>query len=227
MKTTKKLKLLWAKEVATTYAFAIEGDFGWAYATVNDTTGELIITSDWGSWSYIWSPKQDHLGSASLTHFIGERDCAAYIKDKLLKRYGQVFSAEATTKHLQKMVIEQRRGDTVRALTKHQAREIWDELESLARDIDGHDEASATLYLERAGQIDGIDDVCQDLWDEVQHVESQDSKVLMGLILPALVAACADRVGTEPRYVALKAAFDARRAAQAAAQAAQAAQVRP
>lgn len=96
---------------ATTYSFSTGGDgwHSWALCTVNDRTGELLITGDHGNWAYQWSPKPEHLGAPSLTAFIGDRNGVDYIADKLQgRRGGSRFSAEATAKELQRELIEQR-----------------------------------------------------------------------------------------------------------------------
>lgn len=229
------LKLGEVTTFATTYRFTDPSGHGWgAYCTVNDQTGELIINSDWGSWSYMWSPDPRHIGNATLTHFIGERGGVDYIAMKLLGRRGAVcFSADATLKHLQTEIAKRRlehgQSRWVRSygaeeaarltgrqfLTKRTARELWDGLASIANDV-GDFDGSETLFIERAMQLDDIGLVAEELWEETQHVESNDWKILHDVILPALVAACAVRVVEVPAYVAAKAAFVAKREAEAA-----------
>jgi len=52
---------------ATAYSFRFANG-GWAIFTVNDSTGELSIQSDWGEWAHRWHI--GHLGSPTLTKFI-------------------------------------------------------------------------------------------------------------------------------------------------------------
>lgn len=243
------LKLAEVTTFATTYRFTDPSGHGWgAYCTVNDQTGELIINSDWGSWTYMWSPDPKHIGNATLTHFIGERGGVDYIAMKLLGRRGAVcFSAEATTKHLHGMIAKRRLDDgqsrmrrmrsygsekdqaaAVRAglcdvhfsgrhyLTKEMARDLWDQLGSIAADLGGghgDDSAAESLYIERASQLEDLRLVTEEVYEEAQHEQSNDYKILHDVILPALVAACAARVVEVPAYVAAKAAFVAKREA--------------
>lgn len=95
---------------ATTYHFRpAERGFGWALCTVNDGTGELLITSDWGNWSHRWSADPNHLGHPTLTHFIGERAGCDYLASKLSKREErEVFDAVETVKHMQRVLCERR-----------------------------------------------------------------------------------------------------------------------
>ena len=117
------LKLKEITNAATTYSFVnAERDFGWALCTVNDQTGELVITSDWGSWSYMWSPAPSHLGAATLTHFLGSRSGPDYLRGKLLGRRGEMqFSARATTAHFRKLLCAARWKDG-----KHQNERLLD-----------------------------------------------------------------------------------------------------
>jgi hypothetical protein len=242
--TTKTLKLISVLSIATTYTFRMSEGFGWALCTINDETGELIITSDWGSWSYLWSPKPDHLGAATLTHFIGDRGSVDYLVNKLLgRRACQQFSVDATVRHLRTLIAKRRLADGQEInlrrrecgderegflemdyhdryyLTAGQARDLWDEVQSIGSDLDGSSmgEQAATLYVERLMQIDNIERISEEPYEELQHVESHESKVLTQVILPALVAACHAHTEADPHYVKLREEFLAARAAKAKA----------
>lgn len=98
---------------ATTYEiWPVERDFGWAICTVNDATGELLITSDWGNWSHQWSPNPKHLGAPSLTAFIGDRNAVDYLASKLNvgngPRSGTEFDADETGRAFCKIVCKWR-----------------------------------------------------------------------------------------------------------------------
>jgi hypothetical protein len=92
---------------ATTYRFVSSEQLGgWACCTVNDATGELTITSDWGNWGHRWHV--DHLGRPTLTAFIGDRGGGDYLANKLLRGDGWRFSAEKTTQELRRRIVERR-----------------------------------------------------------------------------------------------------------------------
>lgn len=97
---------------AITYTFrAVPDGFGWACCTVNDATGELLITSVWGNWSHRWSADPQHLGAPSLTAFIGSRADVDYLARKLQGgsfRAGQCWSAVGTARALRRRVRERR-----------------------------------------------------------------------------------------------------------------------
>jgi len=50
------------------YSFTFNEFSGWAIFTVNDATGEFIITSDWGNYSHRWNTSA--LGVPTLTEFL-------------------------------------------------------------------------------------------------------------------------------------------------------------
>jgi hypothetical protein len=109
---------------------------GWALCTVNETTGELAVCSDWGNWSYRWWPGALPMSSYSfcqreregLLEFIGERGpqifegregrrdySMDYIADKLCaegRSHGRddsrAFDAWETCKKFKRMLCEKR-----------------------------------------------------------------------------------------------------------------------
>lgn len=112
-----KLVLTSAKMASVTYSFVTEGDEttfrSWALCTVNDQTGELLITSDWGSWSHQWYASPEVLGAPTLTAFISTRGCVDYLARKLQggSRGGERFSAERTAGALRRMLCKRRLRD--------------------------------------------------------------------------------------------------------------------
>lgn len=98
-------------QVATTYVFrAGSGEFGWANCTVNDTTGELAIQSDWGAWAHRWNSDPSSLGAPSLTVFIGCRGNVDYLASKLQRegRGGRRWSAAGTVRGLRYLLCKRR-----------------------------------------------------------------------------------------------------------------------
>lgn len=114
---TPKLVLTSAKAASITYSFVTEGDPGdfrsWALCTVNDQTGELLITSDWGSWSHRWHASPEALGAPTLTAFIGTRGDVDYLARKLQceGRESTRFSEEKTAHALRRLLRERRLRD--------------------------------------------------------------------------------------------------------------------
>lgn len=173
---------------ATTYTF--RGELStWARCTINNSTGELSIQSDWGNWGHSWHIP--HTGHASLSAFFGERASADYIAGKLLGRAGcTVFDIDATIAHLRGVVIEKRREGRLDAET---ARDLWNELGDM--DADGA-ESSVDLFIERwmTGGSDHLRIISEEPWEDVQHRPSREYRALVDIILPALIAECAKAV---------------------------------
>lgn len=103
----RKLKLVSTELSAVTYRFRGEAPFSWAACTVNDVTGELLITSDYGNWSHRWPV--NGLGDKTLTAFIGQGD-VDYLARKLdpSEQRGRAFSAVETIKALRRLVVKRR-----------------------------------------------------------------------------------------------------------------------
>ena len=189
----KNMGLVAAHTTATTYHFQTTGTGwkSWALCTVNDETGELLITSDWGNWSHRWNT--DHLGHQTLTAFIGEGNDVDYIARKLQGRSGgKRFSAERTIAAWRKMLCETRRENGHRRnakLTRDLAREIWDALGDAAEDYGN----SADLFLSRVYEIRGFTDHVDDTpYGSIETEQTPEDEALRERILPALIAACAE-----------------------------------
>jgi hypothetical protein len=193
-----KLQLVATLQTARTYHLrSTEPLGGWALCTVNDTTGELLIVSDWGNWAHLWNPK--HLGSPSLTHFIADREGYDYLANKLIgSRDARVLDADKTIAKWRKQLCVQRlvEGRIVRAipyylsyedrLDEHLAREIWHRLGSLF-----DDEQHESIFIEHACQIEGFTRwISSEPWEETEHRNSHEYRVLVDFLLPALAAAC-------------------------------------
>lgn len=113
MKSPKKLVLTSATSASVTYSFVTEGDGSksWALCTVNDQTGELFITSDWGSWSHRWHASSRALGVPTLTAFIGTRADVDYLARKLQGDGGLRFSPDKTVHALRRLLCTRRLED--------------------------------------------------------------------------------------------------------------------
>jgi hypothetical protein len=145
--TTDRLSLV-ATQTAVTYQFrAAAGQFGWACCTVNDATGELLITSDWGNWSHRWSTDPRHLGAPTLTAFIGGRGSVDYLARKLQREgtAGRSWSGEATAAALRRRLCERR--------LEHGREQLENRLEP--DDMDGYGRIPTRL-LDRYTEHDGL-----------------------------------------------------------------------
>lgn len=92
---------------------------GWATFTICESTGELSVQSDWGSWSYRW-----HVGARAglglaeaLARF--DRDYVA----RKLEPDPEEICLEATRQNLRREVLEARREGRIDA---EHARDLWD-----------------------------------------------------------------------------------------------------
>ena len=187
------LSLISVQRSATTYSF---GGSGWALCTVNDATGELLITSDWGEWAHRWPTNHRALGAPSLTAFIAARDGVDYLASKLLGDRVREFSADGTIKKLRRLLCESRleaerwwRSDELMRpaprLSKSVAREIWDELDEFS----GLDNQS--VFTDRMGMYRELIELVDEYpWDYFVTVPTSQYKVLSETILPALIGAC-------------------------------------
>lgn len=104
------LTLLRTRAAATTYEFVVRRPLGgWAICTINDMTGELLITSDWGNWAHQWPAAPQYLGAPSLTAFLaGHRD-VDYVARKLQgRRGGEEFDCAASTKAFVRLIALRR-----------------------------------------------------------------------------------------------------------------------
>ncbi|MGN6106657.1 MAG: hypothetical protein ACTHU0_16240 [Kofleriaceae bacterium] len=189
---------LTSTSTARTYHFRPEKGFGWACCTVNDSTGELAIQSDWGSWSYRWSSDPKSLGAPTLTHFLSDRLGVDYIARKLQRegKDGRRFSPKLTLAAMRGAVLERRLEDgrepaSGRHLSRERARAIWNELGEIAGDVGG----SYDLFIDRVYQIRDFTRLVDDTPYEMAATEqTPEDKALREIVLPALIEACRDTV---------------------------------
>ncbi len=180
-----------SKSTATTYSFGVNNGYGWALCSVNDTTGELNIMSDWGNWAYRWGP---HFGGQgpTLTHFIAGRSDGAchYLADKLTsddRSKREAFSGEKTVASLREYICQRRRESPDHPkLDAATARQLYDDLgETLTHD----DRDDARDFVARVWDIENHDLVF-DASDDLRYEKTGSYMVLLKSIIPALVAAC-------------------------------------
>lgn len=210
MRSTPKLVLKSAKAAATTYSFETEGEGfkSWALCTVNDHTGEVLITSDWGSWSHRWPASPEALGHATLTEFIGTRADVDYLARKLQKegRNGMVFSAQKTAHELNRLLCARRLEHGREQLEYRLEPEDW------GRQRDRYTEAGLPLFSHRSVPAPTWRDLtrterlpyltaekARELWDAIESLgnECDRSSDLFWERLPA-ISGFTDYVTDEP-----------------------------
>lgn len=183
---TPRLKLVGIAS-AVTYKFrgfrGLEPLSGWADCTVNDETGALMITSDWGDWSYTWG----HLNfgaSKNLTEFI--TICGVdYLADKLSggTRASKEFDGAATTKQLKAELRVMRKSCDI---SKDVYESCLSQLSHMASPC------SEERYADQVSQLVGDKDVAifDEPWYFYQYKDKNEYVVLLRSILPALKLAC-------------------------------------
>ena len=205
-----------SKSTATTYRFKVaEGSVdrsGWACCTVNDATGELSITSDWGNWAYRWNVQ--HLGRGSdqkvvtLTYFLSDRTSYDYLACKLCNRDEEnQFDGDKTLAACREALLRARRNwmntderlwlrethrfaDDQEPLDKDLARQLWDEdLPSLCRDAECSG-CPGDRFVEGFFGLNGAVWLTKEPWGLIRTSPSHAYLVLRDAILPALSAAC-------------------------------------
>lgn len=102
------------RATAMTYVLHVMEPLGtWATCTVNDSTGELIIAGDVGTWSHNWPTNPRSLGHDTLTEFLAGHSDVDYVARKL--NYGRKDAQEvdpaATIKALCRVIAERRLRD--------------------------------------------------------------------------------------------------------------------
>jgi hypothetical protein len=173
---------------ATTYTLRPVDDRRgyWAHCTVNDVTGELQITSDFGNWAHSWYIP--HTGKSSLTEFIAtrDRDHCNYLADKLTsgeaRKGAREFDAERTAHEFKRHAAEAYKDGR---LSIGQLRNMCDDLAQIA---DATDERE---FVDRFFHIDDHWKIHEEPWECLKYNPAHSYLVLMHRILPALVSACA------------------------------------
>lgn len=169
--------------------------WGWMIATINDRTGELIISSDWGHWAHRWhvdalgsSPWNRH-ATSSLMEFIGhyatysDKYRFEYLAGKLsTPEEKREFDPEKTVASLRQQIIDLRKDEQ---LTRSAARELWDELGDLEHERDMREFVDGVYRIDRDLLKPLGFDPCEDL-----HTSpSTKYEVLVSAVLPAVCEA--------------------------------------
>lgn len=193
---TERGLVLTRKSMAAAYEFHGGGTFGWAICTINNSTGELHIQSDWGNWQYRWSTDPRNLGCANLTEFMATRDAVDYVANKLQRegKDGRRWSAHGTAAALRKLLCKRRmkagrdsRGKhwkETHNLTKGRVRDLWDELGDLAAECGGCDDSN--LFYSRYLECALAEYITPEPWEYAVYKQTPEDKALREAILPAL-----------------------------------------
>ena len=100
------------KSVATSYGYRFTDYSGWAIFTVNDSTGELSLQSDWGNFSYRWNTGALGKGKTLTTFLAGTN--SHYVAEK----FGVVSTEldESETRKAIRSALDVRADDVASAL---------------------------------------------------------------------------------------------------------------
>jgi hypothetical protein len=218
---------------ATTYHFdVIDPGRHWALCTVNDSTGELQITSDWGEWAYRWHVQ--HLGPVSgtsepLTRFLADpgHKHDHYLADKLTssdRSKREAFDAAETVASLREHLVDCFKGGGLRRIVRGNIFASPLEPEGRDRRVEMTGREFAELYkalgelknvddqrdfVDRFEEIDGNESVSEEPWEHFCSSPTSAHLVLLHTIIPALVDACIARVRQLPPMPAAPVAQDA------------------
>jgi hypothetical protein len=117
---------------------------GWAIFYVDHEWGGLTITSDWGSWSYLWGGGPKSWGHPTFLDFVRDRADCNYLADKL--SYGRtrdVVDIDETRKALRAEVVRRRREGS---FDRHEARELWKDIDRFCEVVDESGISSAYYF---------------------------------------------------------------------------------
>jgi hypothetical protein len=174
-----KVKAMGAGE-AKYYHFVFEEPFGWAIFSINDTTGEFNIQSDWGNYQHRWNT--NHLGeshtkhSMPLTHFLAVGNDSSYVTDKL--HYGrndrEFYSPDKTERGVKESILQRRRRADI---SQEEARSAWEDLEYMSFD-------SAEGFMHSLSDTTTLRELLEDSYEYIQHEASFGYVFLQYKLLP-------------------------------------------
>lgn len=171
----------------TTYNFRVIKDHGWAACTVDDNTSALMITSDWGNWSHTWGHKSFG-DSQDLTEFIVKAG-PDYLANKLMggPRNYQEFDAAATLRVLKTELLKLRNSYDI---SEEIYKECRDKLHDLRQFGHGGSEESFANHVAESMVNEKDECIFGEPWDYYQYKETNEYKILLRSIIPALKLAC-------------------------------------
>lgn len=159
-----------SKPVSYSFKF---GEYGaWCIFTINNATGEFLITSDWGHWSHRWHTAA--LKGLPLHQFLLQCE-PTYIVRKLAHNNPADLAKEidetATIAHVRKMILKDRRAEH---LSAYDARLLWDAV--------GVWNIEYTYY---DGQMDtNLYQYLVDPYAYIQHQDSHNYTFLVEKLIP-------------------------------------------
>lgn len=165
---------------------------GWASFTVCDATGELHVQSDWGNFSYGWSPDPRHLGRPTLTDFLAQCSGPDYVADKL--RYGvplrerKILDREATETAWKSRILSARRDGSLSAAL---ARDHWESAEDILDAMGAGREDEVAFVINEKTLCGGegfLDWLGERPWDELEWRDSYPITILRDELLPRFLA---------------------------------------
>ena len=94
------------------------GSWNWARLLMEESTGRVVIVSDYGDWSYCWTS----IGERSLAEFLHGLN-SQYMGEKLLGSGLRSHDDDSTIKGLRNLIVEYRKDGV---LTKEEAAAEWE-----------------------------------------------------------------------------------------------------
>lgn len=112
------------KQQVTQYAVRAEGSGGWARITIDERVGLVMISSDYGDWSYRWSAP----GEEGILWFLTDLE-KGYFLNKIGGTRSHVLDVNACLAELRKKLIERKD-----ALSEDEIADVEDALNAEASD---------------------------------------------------------------------------------------------
>lgn len=118
MSTVTKITETTFKEI-----FVRNENYAWCRLLLEESTGRVVIISDYGSWTYCWS----HIGEKTLEEFLAQLD-RDYMGHKMLGVHSEVIDEDATQEAIKQEIFKQRR---VGSFSRDEARAEYSFLQEL------------------------------------------------------------------------------------------------